>query len=268
MSIYGYCRISRKSQNIERQVRNILKAYPSAHIVKEVFTGTRIQGRRELDKLLRKLKSGDTVVFDSASRMSRNSSEAMELYEDLFLKNIQLIFLKEPHINTDVYKRALENRIQVSLNTGNSATDTLVQNVIEALNQYSIDLAKDQIKIVFDQAQKEVDDLHQRTAEGLVTAKLNGKRIGQPKGSTFETKKSIAAKKDIRKLSSDFNGSLKDIEVIKYIRISRNTYYKYKRELRKEDAGVKDSEAEKSLSDAISEVKNEESHVEDPNKRS
>lgn len=53
---YGYCRISTSKQNIERQVRNILAEYPAAIIVKEVFTGTKFQGRKELDKILSKNK--------------------------------------------------------------------------------------------------------------------------------------------------------------------------------------------------------------------
>lgn len=238
MSKYGYCRISRKSQNIERQVRNIAVAYPAAHIVKEAFTGTKIEGRKELDKLLKVLKSGDTVVFDSASRMSRNAEEAIKLYENLFNKGVNLVFLKEPHINTETYKRALENQIEINLSTGNTATDNFIQGIIEALNRYTIELAKEQIKLVFDQAQKEVDDLHARTAEGIVTAKLNGKQVGQPKGAKLTTKKSIEAKKIIKKHSNDFDGSLEDADVIKLAGISRNTFYKYKRELRKEVAGV------------------------------
>ena len=47
MCTYGYCRISRKTQNIERQVRNIIESYPAAHIVKEAYTGTKIEGRKE-----------------------------------------------------------------------------------------------------------------------------------------------------------------------------------------------------------------------------
>lgn len=222
--------------NIERQVRNILAAYPTAHIVKEAFTGTKIQGRKELDKLLKVLKPGDTVVFDSASRMSRNTEEAIKLYEELFNKNINLIFLKEPHINTDVYKNALQNQIKINLNTGNTATDNFIQGIIEALNRYTIDLAKEQIRIVFEQAQKEVDDLHQRTAEGIVTARLNGKQIGQPKGAKLTTKKSVAAKETIRKYSKDFDGSLEDQAVITLARISRNSFYKYKKEIREEIA--------------------------------
>lgn len=236
MCLYGYCRISRKTMNIERQVRNILAAYPTAHIVKEAFTGTKIQGRKELDKLLKVLKPGDTVVFDSASRMSRNTEEAIKLYEELFSKNINLIFLKEPHINTDVYKNALQNQIKINLNTGNTATDNFIQGIIEALNRYTIDLAKEQIRIVFEQAQKEVDDLHQRTAEGIVTARLNGKQIGQPKGAKLTTKKSVAAKETIRKYSKDFDGSLEDQAVITLARISRNSFYKYKKEIREEIA--------------------------------
>ena len=105
--IYGYCRISRRKQNIERQVRNILAAYPDAYILREAYTGTKIKGRKELDKLLKIVCPGDTIVFDSASRMSRNADEAIELYEALFKQNISLVFLNDPQINTETYKRAL-----------------------------------------------------------------------------------------------------------------------------------------------------------------
>ena len=231
MNIYGYCRISRKKQNIERQVRNIQDLYPDAHILKETFTGTKIQGRKTLDRLLKIVKPGDTIVFDSASRMSRNADEAIILYEQLYNEGVNLVFLKEPQINTDTYRKALNNQIQISMNTGNEATDTFISGIIDTLNRYTIDLAKEQIKLVFAQAQKEVDDLHKRTSEGLLTAKLNGKRIGQQKGNTYETKKAKQAKEIILKYSHDFNGILSTTEVIKLACISRNSYYKYKREL-------------------------------------
>lgn len=231
MCVYGYCRISRKTMNIERQVRNILDSYPAAHIVKEAYTGTKIEGRKELDKLLKVLKAGDTIIFDSASRMSRNADEAIKLYEQLFNANINLIFLKEPHINSDTYKKALDNQIKIKLDTGSAATDNFIQGIIEALNQYTIELAKDQIRLVFAQAQKEVDDLHARTAEGILTARLNGKQIGLKKGTKLTTKKSIAAKEIIKK----YSGTLKDEEVMKLAGVSRNSYYKYKREIREEE---------------------------------
>lgn len=56
--IYGYVRISTKKQNMERQIRNIQKEYPEAVIIKEVYTGTKFQGRKELNKLIKQLKAG------------------------------------------------------------------------------------------------------------------------------------------------------------------------------------------------------------------
>lgn len=221
--IYGYCRISTNKQNIERQVRNILAAYPSAIIVKEVYTGTKFQGRKELDKILKTIRPNDTIVFDSVSRMSRNSDEGYTLYEELFNKGITLVFLKEPHINTDTYKKAISGSIAM--------TGTNADYILDGVNKYLMALAKEQIQIAFDQAQKEVDDLHQRTKEGIETARLNGKRIGLKKGSRLTTKKSLAAKEVIRKHNKDFGGSLSNEDTWKLAGISKMTFYKYKNEL-------------------------------------
>ena len=224
--IHGYCRKSRPSQHIERQIDNIKSAYPSAVIRQESFTGTRIQGRRVFEKLLRDVKSGDTIVFDSVSRMSRNAEEGMETYTELYRRGVELIFLKEPHINTSVYRQALDNQI--------SMTGTMVDSILRGINEYMINLAQQQVKIAFDQAQKEVDDLHQRTSEGIRKAKERGARIGTEKGRTLVTKKSIAAKELIRKHSKTFGGSLSDGQCMKMVGISRNTYYKYKSEIKQE----------------------------------
>ena len=77
MATYGYCRVSTHSQRIERQESNILEKYPQAIIYKEAFTGTKLQGRKELDKILRRVVPGDTIVFDEVSRMSRPVSGAI-----------------------------------------------------------------------------------------------------------------------------------------------------------------------------------------------
>lgn len=227
--IYGYCRISKSNQVIDRQIRNILKEYPTAHIIQEVFTRTTLN-RKEWNKLFNTVKSGDTIVFDSVSRMSGESDEGFNAYEILYNKGVNLIFLKEPHINTDVYKKALETNIQL---TGNS-----VDYILEGVNKYLMVLAKEQIKLAFIQSQKEVDDLHQRVKEGMETARLNGKQIGKPKGTGKTTKKSKEMKDIILKHSADFNGNLNDIEMMKLTALSRNTYYKYKRELKEELKGV------------------------------
>lgn len=231
-NLYGVCRVSTKKQNIQRQIRNIQEHYPNAIIIQDKYTGTKVEGRKEFEKLLKIIKSGDTLVFDSVSRMSRNSEEGCELYEKLFNNKINLVFLHESYINTEIYRKALDNQIQIQLKTGDLATDTFINAIIDALNKYTIELAKEQIKKAFEQAEKEVKDLQRNTKAGLITAKINGKHLGLPAGSKITTKKSITAKEIILKHCQDFNGSLTDSECIKLANISRNSFYKYKRELK------------------------------------
>lgn len=114
--------------------------------------------------------------------MSRNADEGSALYEQLFQQGVNLMFLKEPHINTDVYKQAIERR--------------------------------------------EVDDLHQRTKEGIETARRHNKQIGQRPGGKLNVKKAVSAKECIRKNSKAFGGSLNDGDCIKLAGMSRNTFYK------------------------------------------
>ena len=223
MCMYGYCRISNKKQDITRQVRNIKEAYPNAVIIQEAYTGTKID-RPEWSKLYKKVKKDDTIIFDSVSRMSRNADDGFTTYEELYNRGVNLIFLKEQHINTETYKKSLAGLI--------SMTNTDVDFILEGVNKYLLALAKEQIKIAFQQAEKEVEDLHQRTKEGIETARLAGKQIGKSKGDSWETKKSKATKEIIIKYSKDFNGNLADVDVMKLAGVARKTYYKYKRELR------------------------------------
>lgn len=221
--LYGYCRISKAKQSIERQIRNIKAAYPDALIIQEVFTRTRID-RKEWQKLFSKVKAGDTIIFDSVSRMSGNASDGFTAYEQLYNRGVALVFLNEPHINTDTYKQALENNVKL--------TGSNVDYILEGVNKYLMALAKEQIRLAFEQSEKEVEDLHIRTRQGIETARINGKQIGQRPGAKLTTKKSVAAKQIILKHSKDFNGTLSDPDVMKLTELSRNTYYKYKRELR------------------------------------
>ena len=224
--IYGYCRVSTKTQNIERQIENISKAYPTAEIHTEKFTGTKLYERKEFTKLLKKLEKGDTLVFDSVSRMSRNSKDGIKLYMQLFDQGINLVFLKEQYINTEVYASQLDDKIKL--------TGTIEDELFKGINNYFRALASRQIEIAFNQAEKEVMDLRERTKEGLREAKRKGKHIGVSKGQKLITKKSIAAKEIIKKHSISFGGSLSDEELQVQAKISRNTLYKYKREIRAE----------------------------------
>lgn len=220
--IWGYARISTPKQSILRQIRNIEGAYPSAHIVQEAYTGTKIN-RPEWIKLCHAVQAGDTIVFDSVSRMSRNAEEGITAYFRLFDLGINLVFLKEHYIDTDVYRMNVKDKIAL---TGTDEDELFI-----GINNYFRKLAERQIRIAFEQAEKEVQDLRQRTKEGIDTARLNGKQIGQKQGANLKVKKAGPAKEKIKKYSRNFEGSLTDGECMKLIGISRNTYYKYKKQL-------------------------------------
>ena len=168
MTIYGYARISTKKQSLQRQINNIEAYNKDAIIYEEEFTGRKVEGRKEFQKLLKKVKANDTIIFDSVSRMSRNADEGIKLYMDLFDRGVNLIFLNEMHINTDTYKNALGNGIQL--------TGTDVDDILEGVNKYMKKLATNQIRIAFEQSQKEVDDLSIRTSKGIEAKRKEAKK--------------------------------------------------------------------------------------------
>lgn len=226
MKIYGYARVSTEKQVITRQIENILKEYEHARIYSESFTGT-TSNRPEWNKLKKIVKAGDTIVFDSVSRMSRNAAEGIEEYFKFLDSGINLVFLKERYINSDVYLEQLRSNTNISSNDND-----LDKTVMAGIREYLKILAQKQIQIAFDQAEKEVKDLQERTKEGLRVARAKGNIGGRRVGSKIETKKAKEMKEKILKLSKEFNGNLKDIEVIDILKISNNTYYKYKKELK------------------------------------
>ena len=72
---------------------------------------------------MKQIRAGDTIVFDSVSRMSRNAEEGFKDYKTLYESGIILIFLNEPLINTSIFDSTKNNLLEISVQTGNSAID-------------------------------------------------------------------------------------------------------------------------------------------------
>lgn len=229
--VYGYARVSTKSQVLQRQIDNIKEYNPEAVIFAEKFTGTKREGRVELDKLVKKVKSGDTIIFDEVSRMSRNAEEGRDLYEDMFTKGVHLIFIKDQQYNTDRYKEKLNQHISLNANTGSRATDNFIKAISEALTNLIIDLAKEDIYLAFQKAEGEATRIRQRVKEGMAKS---DKQAGIEAGRKLTTKKSIDMKDKIRRYSKDFCGDMTDKQFMQDFKIARNTFYKYKAELKTE----------------------------------
>lgn len=241
--VFGYARVSTQHQRLDRQISNISAAYPDAEIVTEKYTGTTTD-RPQWQRLYKKLAQGDTVVFDEVSRMSRSAEEGAAIYEELYTRGVNLVFLKQPLVNTDNYRQAAAQSIA---KTGEEIADTF----IEATNKVLLILARRQIQQAFKQAEDEVDHLHKRVAEGMKASGASntwrtttdeegnqrrecvkaGKIAKARTGNTYETKRSSGAKVKIRQMAKDFTGNMTDKEVMETLHLARNTYYKYKREM-------------------------------------
>ena len=221
--IYGYTRVSNNTQSVEKQVRNILEIYPNAKIIQEIYSGIKVYIRIEFEALINKVEKGDIIVFESISRMCRNAEEGIAIYFDLYDKGINLVFLEEHYLDTDTYNSAL------------SDSDKTTDDNFCYINTILKQLIAKQIRLTFEQSKNESIKIRQRTKDGIHTAKEKGKQIGQAQGKKLHIKKKAPAMEQIKKYSKDFYGTLNDIEVMKKIGISRNTYYKYKKELAEQE---------------------------------
>lgn len=228
MKIYLYCRISTKKQSITRQIDNLKEAYPEGKIIEEVWTGTTLQ-RPKFERLLKQVEPGDKIVFDEVSRFSRDAEEGFKLYQELFNKGVELEFLKEDYLNTSTYRELINQTVNF-----NSGENEILKATEVYVNQILNIIAKDHIKKAFNRAEKEVKYLHKRTSEGVQRAIKEGKQVGRIAGVKVQTEKSKKAKEQIKKFSKSFFGMLEDPEVIKICGVHRNTYYRYKREIKEE----------------------------------
>jgi len=91
--VYGYARVSTKGQakdgnSIEAQM-DALSSAGAIEIYKETFTGT-TTNRPELEKLLKKLQKGDTLIVTKLDRIARSASEGSQLIQGFLDKGISV----------------------------------------------------------------------------------------------------------------------------------------------------------------------------------
>lgn len=150
----GYARVSTQDQNLDRQLDN-LKAAGCERIFNEKMTGTK-SDRPELKTMLLTLRSGDILVIDSFSRLSRSTKDLLDLVDKLTNMGVHLISLKE---NLDT----------------TTATGKLMLTMLSALSQFERDL------------------IAERTIDGLKAARARGRCGGRPRlGSDKDRKQALA----------------------------------------------------------------------------
>ena len=234
--IIGYARVSTPTQKLSRQIDNLKKAYPDIVIIQETYSG-KTQNRPKWQKLLRQCRAGNVskLVFDEVSRFSRNAEEAIKEYKELYELGIELEFIKEPHINSEVYRQASQRQINVDTSAMDADTAHLLNTVIEGLNDYLLAVAEKQIRLAFERAQAERELLSKRTSEGLKQAKLMGSKVGRQKGEKLETRKKKKAVKIIRQHYKLLGGELTATQCFLLCQVTKSTFYRYINEMREED---------------------------------
>ena len=158
--IYGYIRVSTKEQNEDRQVRAMQEyGVPVDCVYLDKQSGKDFE-RPAYKKLLRKLKTGDTVVISSIDRLGRNYNELLEQWRKITKeKGSNIVVLDMPLLDT-------RNR--------EDTTKILIADLVLQIFSYV--------------AQKERENIKRRQAEGIAAAKKRGVKFGRkpiPKSDNF-----------------------------------------------------------------------------------
>ncbi|HDX9580733.1 TPA: recombinase family protein [Bacillus pseudomycoides] len=190
---FGYVRVSSKDQNEERQIQNMKDlGIEDRDIFIDKESGKNME-RENYQMLKRLVRTGDTIVFDSLTRLGRNMNDTLEEFRYYEKHRVNLEFIKEPYINVNY--------------TGESTND-VIQSAIQ----------KATLTILSAFAEKERIDIKQRQAEGIALARKQGKHLGRPPVEI--TEKFIEAYKEWK------SGSITAVGAMKKYGIKRSSFYK------------------------------------------
>ena len=94
-TIYGYARVSTAQQDYATQIEDLKRA-GATKIFKDKYTGTTAD-RPEFDKLMAKIKNGDTLIVTKLDRLARNTQDALNIVKKM---NAEGIILRVLNIGT------------------------------------------------------------------------------------------------------------------------------------------------------------------------
>lgn len=156
-NIYGYCRVSTKEQNLDRQLIAMKEnGVPESNIYCDKQSGKNFN-RKNFKKLYRKLRAGDVLVIMSIDRLGRDYDGIGNMWK-------RLVF------NKQVIIKVLDMPILTM--TDNNLVNRLLSDIILQLLAYV--------------AQTERENLLKRQAQGIEAAKARGVEFGRPKVDTPE----------------------------------------------------------------------------------
>lgn len=150
--IYGYIRISTDRQTLENQEFEIRNFAQNQNLqidrwVKETISGTKDFEKRELGRLIRRLKKSDILICSEISRLGRNLLQIMTILNICIQKEVQVWTIKDNYrLGADIQSKVLAFAFSLS-------------------------------------AEIERNLISQRTKESLARLKASGKKLGRSFGS-------------------------------------------------------------------------------------
>lgn len=149
----GYARVSTNEQNLDNQIA-LLNEDGCQEILKEKISGAK-KSRPELEKLLDRIREGDTLVVCKLDRLARSTSHLLEIVETLRSKKASFRSLGEPWADTT------------------SHAGKMIMTIFAGIAEFERDL------------------IRERTSVGREAAMKRGVRFGRPKKLSPEQKELI-----------------------------------------------------------------------------
>jgi len=194
--IYGYIRVSSADQNEARQVMALQEVgvlQGNMYIDKQ--SGANFK-RVQYKKLVRKLKKGDLIYIQSIDRLGRNYEEILNQWKILTKeKGVDLVVLDMEILDTRRYKDLI---------------GTFISDVV--------------LQVLSFGAEKERENIRQRQAQGIASAKARGVKFGRPEKELPPDFGELVKKWECGEIAFD--------EVLEICNISRATFYAKLREYR------------------------------------
>jgi DNA invertase Pin-like site-specific DNA recombinase len=196
---FEYVRVSSKDQNEERQIENMkYLGIEDRDIFIDKQSGKNM--KRENYQMLKRLaRTGDTIIFDSLTRLGRSMNDVLEEFRYYEQQRINLQFIKEPFINVNY----------------NGESQMMLSNMLYKSNSYLLFFLPSQKK-------KERNDIKQRQAEGIALAKKQGKQLGRPPIQITE--------QFIEAYEEWHDGNITAVGAMKKYKIKRSSFYKLVKE--------------------------------------
>lgn len=151
---YGYARVSAKDQSLARQLDALRKLGLSDGVIYADKASGKNFDRPAYRRLMRKVKSNDVIFVKSIDRLGRNYQEIIEEWRNITQrKGAHIVVLDMPLLDTRQDRGGI--------------TSVFITDVVLQLLSYV--------------AQMERENIRQRQAEGIASAKARGVRFGRPK---------------------------------------------------------------------------------------